>query len=666
MAVEAPPAQATRRPEALPQHAPAPSPARRRALAYTGAGLVYLAVAVALWWHVWTSHPTSVTVCGCGDPSEFTWYMAWPAYALAHGHSLFFSRALAHPTGVNLLANTSVLAIGVPLAPVTWLFGPVAALNVAMTLTPVLSAMAAFWLARRFVSWSPAALLAGLLFGFSPFVLSNLSYAHLMTAALVVVPLWVGAWHELLIVRRRSPVWVGVVIGLLAVVEFFVSTEVLVILAMCTVLGLVLLGAHGALRHRRELAHQARSVLPGVAAAAVVAVVLLAYPAWFALDGPARLSGEIWPNIPVIGGYTPAAFVNATQGTQRSVLLLIGGYEGAPLPSAAFLGWGMLAVLVGGLAWFRRDRRLWFFFAMAVATAALSLGERKAYWVPWRLLGHLPVIGNIVEQRFGAVTYLAVALMLAIVLDHLRRLRLPSRPLGRHWSRGARRAVRLLLALGAAALALVPMAVAFGEYLPFTVQGVDLPAWFATTGAHLAPGQVVLAYPAPFSGIQSAETWQAVDGLRWAQAGIGGPQGTVDRAGDQRAAFLSLAHLGFGFYPPPTGTRPELAAVRGALRAWGVTMVVIPDQPGLRSVFRGRDPVYAAAFMTAAIGRKPVIEHEAWVWGHVQHLSAPLEPGPGELASCTQAAERAGQPLQAVSDCVARARGTAASGGDAG
>ena len=53
---------------------------------------------------------------------------------------------MSHPGGVNLLDNTSVLALGIPLAPVTWVVGPVASMNVALTLAPALSALAMFLL----------------------------------------------------------------------------------------------------------------------------------------------------------------------------------------------------------------------------------------------------------------------------------------------------------------------------------------------------------------------------------------------------------------------------------------------------------------------------------------------------------------------------------------
>jgi hypothetical protein len=136
-----------------------------RALAV--AGLIYLVVSVVLWSGVWMHHPTATTTCGCGDASLFTWFLAWPAHAIAHGLDPFYSTALFHPQGINLLTNTGVVAIGTVLAPVTWLFGPVATLNVALTLSPVLSGLAMFVLLRRWVTWVPAAFVGGLFYGFS-------------------------------------------------------------------------------------------------------------------------------------------------------------------------------------------------------------------------------------------------------------------------------------------------------------------------------------------------------------------------------------------------------------------------------------------------------------------------------------------------------------------
>ena len=123
--------------------------------------LVYLALGFGLWVHAWTQGATTHTLCGCGDPALFLWFFQWPATALAHGQNPFFSTALFHPGGINLLAQTSVTGLSLPLVPVTWIWGPVASLNVASTITPALTAFTAFIAMRRWVRWTPAAFSAG-------------------------------------------------------------------------------------------------------------------------------------------------------------------------------------------------------------------------------------------------------------------------------------------------------------------------------------------------------------------------------------------------------------------------------------------------------------------------------------------------------------------------
>jgi hypothetical protein len=682
------------------------STSRRRRLApYAVAGLVYLVVSVVLWWHVWSTHPTATATCGCGDPALFLWFLEWPAYAIAHGHNPFYSTALFHPGGINLLSNTSVLAIGVPLAPVTWLFGPVATLNVASTLAPVLSGLSAFWLLRRWTRWAPAAFVGGLFYGFSPFVISSLVFAHLMTTSLAVLPLILGCLDELLVRQQRRPVPVGIALAALIVVEFFVSTELLLIVAMSAVAGVVLLVAYRAVSDPADLVRRARRAAPGVVVAVGLAVVVLAYPFWFAMAGPAHLSGQIWPGIPVIGGLVPRSFVDAGYASQGGFLLDLGGYFGKALPSAGFVGWGLLGVAVAGLVVWHRDRRLWFFAALAVVTGALSLGVRKHHWVPWQIFGKEPVLVNVIEQRFMAVTTLALAVMLAVVVDRCRHLSLPAFtggrgptshaghashashasharhaghadgdpagrpaafPAGRHAKHAAApplaavpaaaRAVPLLLAVAVAAVALVPIVWVLAPKLPFAVRPVTVPEWYSSEAPTLPPGQVLLAYPAPFSGIQSAMAWQAIAGMGFAQAGGGGPQGVANRAGPEKAGFEVLTSLGFGLTTPPSGTPAQLAAVRQAVRGWGVTMVVIPQQPGVAAMLRGRDPVYAAAFMTAALGVEPTFQAGAWVWSDVDLAHGPLVTPTGTLTSCELAAahdRRAGP--DAVPACVVRA-----------
>jgi hypothetical protein len=202
----------------------------------------------------------------------------------------------------------------------------------------------------------------------------------------------------------------------------------------------------------------------------------------------------------------------------------------------------------------------------------------------------------------------------------------------------------------------VPTALPFVPTLPYATRAVTLPSWFAEVGPRLSSHDVVLAYPPPFSGIQSSMTWQAVDGMAFAQAGGGGPQGTARRAGKDRPGFTVLARLGFGFGQAPQGTSHELAAVRTALRDWGVTVVVVPRFEHTTALFGGDDAAYDAAFMTAAIGRRPRIERGAWVWYHVDRPVPALHVAPGELNRCEPPHHGGPElPMARVTDCVALA-----------
>ena len=137
-----------------------------------------------------------------------------------------------------MLANASSTGIGIVLAPMTWLFGPIASLNVALTLSPVLSALAMFILVRQWVQWAPAAFVAGLLYGFSPLLLASLSNVWLMVGVAPVPPLVVLCLDELLFRQRRSPIKVGVGLGLLVFVQFFLGVEILLITAISVAIGL--------------------------------------------------------------------------------------------------------------------------------------------------------------------------------------------------------------------------------------------------------------------------------------------------------------------------------------------------------------------------------------------------------------------------------------------
>ena len=620
----------------------------------------YLAVALLVWWNVWSDHPTATTTCGCGDSALFLWFFAWPAHALAHGLDPFASTAMSHPTGVNLLANTSELALGVVLAPVTWLFGPVASMNVALTLAPALSALAMFVLLRRWVDWAPAAFCGGLLYGFSPLVLVALSDAHLMLGWAVVPPLVVACLDELLFRRQRKPLAVGLVLGLLLVIQFFVGTELLLLLGIMAVPAALLLVAFG-LRHRAVVGEHARDVVIGLGTAAATAGVLLAWPTWFALDGPAHTSGRVWPTLYLgFEGTNLKSYLWPTPVSAGFTLFThrVGGYQG-PTLSGQYVGIGMVAVAVVGLTVWRRDRRLWFFGAMTLVSVVCSLGASRSVWLPWQLLAGQPLFENIIPSRFLVVTYLCLAAMLALVADHVRRALLARSSgggAGEAVGRIADRAARWRAggaALAVAAVGLVPVAAYLAPTVPMATQPVRSPTWFATVAPRLPANQVLLVFPVPYQVIESAMAWQAVAAFPYAMVGGGGPGGVIERTGAERPGAEAIGRASFSFVGQHL--RPgDVAATRAALVGWRVDTVVLPDQPDMPAYDQVTSVAYTVGFMTAVTGRAPVRVAGSWVWGRASS-NLPVGPGPAPSAvdSCV-APGSGGTPavLRQVAACV--------------
>ncbi len=604
------------------------------------AGGAYLIASMVVWASV-LPHFGSVTTCGCGDAALTLWVIKWPAYALSHGLNPFYSSKLFVPRGINMTPNS--LGLGIIAAPVTWLFGPVAALNLIDLLSPAISALAMFWLLRRWTSWAPAAFLGGLFFGFSPFVLVSLALGHPNFGLLPAVPLIVGCLDELFVRRRRHPVTTGVALAVLVVIQFFVSVEVLALLVLFAVLAALAAVVRAVVLRRTEVAMRAlRAVIPGLAVAAVLAAVLLSYPLWYFLAGPAHLVGRAWPDSPagtVVN--RPSDFVNGFIGPGLTdVMHLFGGYQGPALPLFCFLGVGMIVVLVAGTAISYRDRRVQWFGLLGLVAVLLSFGIVPGTWSPWRLFVHLPVLVNVVPVNITSIIDTCIAIVLAVIVDRT------------HAVTGVRLGQRQATAVAAAvtALALLPIAVAVWPNVPLAARVVRAPTWFSVAAPRLGNHLVVLPYPAALGGIQSSMAWQATEGMTFSMVGGGGPGITPSRAGPERPGFEILSRASLPLGPPPLPTATNLLAIRRALRGWGVTTVVVPDQPGLPTYDRGRSVGYAVGLFTAAIGNAPARQAQAFVWTLEPTLHAPIPMAAASFAHCAGGA----LPGSSVAACVLR------------
>ena len=174
-----------------------------------------------------------------------------------------YSNWLFHPVGFNLLSDTSAPAIGLVMSPVTLLFGPVTAINVASTLIPALTALSMFWLLQRWVRWTPAAFVGGLAYGFSASVDRPAGRSAGSTSpVMALLPLMVACVDELYIRQRARPVRVGWALAVLVAVEFFVSTEMVLIVAVSGVVATVMLVGYGWAHDDRRRPSPASGAMP--------------------------------------------------------------------------------------------------------------------------------------------------------------------------------------------------------------------------------------------------------------------------------------------------------------------------------------------------------------------------------------------------------------------
>jgi hypothetical protein len=643
-------------------------------LGQLGALAAFTAPAVVLWWHVWTGSPSSTLTCGCGDPSQFVWFLEWPAWALTHGHDPFYSTWVNAPTGANLLDNASGPLAGIVLAPVTWLFGPVASLNVLLTLAPGLNAWVAWWAFRRFTVWSPAAIPAALLYGYSPVVLGTIEFGHGGWAVLVVPPLLVIVLDDLLVRQRHRP-WVdGLWLAALVIAQFFLSTEVLamtVLMAGCAVIVLVALNP-------REVAARLGFAVRGTLVAAGACAVVLAGPLWLAVSGPETVNGAPWALTPLAGAPLDGVLDPGDYRAPANGFSEIGGFFGRAGPGLDYLGVCVLVVCVVALVVARHRRALWFAAVMAVLSFTFSLGYLmvgapgwlSGLWLPWRALDRLPYLDQVVPQRFSLFTFLFIGMVMTIGIDAARTA-LRSRPAGPGTGEGPPAGQRsggpgapsgavethggsrftgpILVACGV--LALVPIAATYPA--PLAVQHAGAPLWFTTAGQRVPDGAVLLTIPYPASGSEAPMLWQAVDTMHFRLAGAGlrlrGPGGHALGPGAPGSATAILEGLTNQADPLPGGTPGEYRVVRAALERWGVDEVVITGW--------SRDPVYAAEFFTAALGELPARAEGAWVWTLRAGTVGTAARASASLSQCRATARADASAPLAGPDCVLGAAG---------
>jgi glycosyltransferase involved in cell wall biosynthesis len=544
------------------------------------AATLFLLLAVALYSGRWANPGHRYLPDSLQDQNQWEWFFAVTADNVRHLHNPLFSTLQGFPDGVNLMANTVMLGLSVPFAPVTLLFGPAVSLTLVMTLGLAATGAAWYWLiVKRVVRHRVAAFLGAALAAFAPPMVSHAN-AHPNFMILFMVPLIID--RALRLCAGTRVVRDGVVLGLMATYQIFLGEEPLLLASMG--MGLFALG-YGVVR--RDVAKASwRPLLNGLAIGGAVCLPLVLLPLYWQFAGPGSyksvLHGDNAGNSPLaLLSFAERSLVAGNADTANALSL-------NPTEQNAFYGWP-LAVFA-----FAVVIRLWeqaLVKALAfttLAAAVLSLGPKFRIPLtdvvlpgPWALLAHKPLFESVIEGRVAMICAPALGMLVAIAVERLVRVR----------------------GLGTQYVGLVALAVALIPLVPAplkTVDRVDVPAFFAdgTWKAYVGEGESLVPVPLPDPGNAEALHWQTAANLGFALPGgyFNGPYGK-DRIGIYGAAprYTSnlLRDVRYTGVPPVIGKNWRAQAARD-FAFWKAGALVLAPQPNDKVLRKAVDQLVGA------------------------------------------------------------------------
>ena len=536
------------------------------------------------------------------DQAFFEWMLAHGARVLTDGVYPFFSDRMNYPDGVNMMANTSVLAVSLPMTPVTLLWGPHVAFNLFLTLALALTGISWYLvLSRTMVRSRLAAWLGALFCTFAPSMISHAG-GHPNIVSQFLVPLII--WRTMELRRPGRVIRNGGILAGLLIWQAFINLEILFMAAVG--LGIFCLVMWPS--RRRTHPGEALRFLRGLVVAGSITLAVLAYPLSVQFFGPQSYHG-----LPEFVRNFGADLGSFTAYAQRSI-------AGNPATAArlaqnaseenAFFGWGLVILIVGLAVWMRRSLPVLTLTGIAVLFAAMSLGPRIFLngintGVPgiWAVLHSVPVLNSAVPTRWAMAIAPVVGILLALGCERAADLV--------HRQPSARGPVRVAM-IAAGAMALVPIAPT-----PLRIAPMEQIPTFVTSGMwkrYVDDAHTVVTLPLPDSSYPDPLRWSAYTRQEMRIAGAyallpnQNPLNPMDRTAlfspPWRPTSGLMASIKQGNpIPEITDTRREMTLAD--LRYWKAGAIVLTPQERDAEMLRA---------MTGLLGFQPTWLGDAWVW----------------------------------------------------
>ena len=562
---------------------------------------VYLAVAVTLLGGLWADPAGRILADNGQDHVFFEWVLTHAANAVAHFDNPLFTEKINAPYGVNMMANTSVLALALPLAPVTLLGGAHLTFLLIETLALAGTATAWYFVLTRLLGHRVAAAVGGAFCGFAPAMVSQAT-GHPNVAGQYVLPFVVLVLSRLGAPGRR-PVRDGVVLAGLVVVQAFINEEILFLTALAWGVFLLAYAASGPADLRPRIPGAVQSLFTTT----VVSVTLLAYPLAFQFLGRSSYLGL--PDQYLVFGTDLASYWHFARQSLAGHAETAQNLAQGPTEENTFFGLPLLVLVAGVVIWLRRDRVVRALAGTALVFVALSLGPQitvhgkpSGYHGPWDLLNDLPLFDAVVPTRLALVVTPIIGCLLARAIAAFETIRADMPP-------GPARRLMLWQAVTLLVAVLIPLA-------PTPLPVSDRPAVpaFFTTGAyrnHIPAGSIAMGVPTGWDPAVRQMQWQTAAGQNFRV--YGGYYFAPDPHAPTRVAMYGA--------PYPTNVRllEQVASQNNALvlspadrdnwlaelRSMRVTILLLPaDHPAAQAL---------RATIAQVAGPGELVEG-VWVW----------------------------------------------------
>ena len=543
-----------------------------------------------------------------GDGGQDPWFLAVVAHEFIHGNFSFFSSTVNVPRGINLSNMTSMPLLGILASPITLLVGPIATYNLLISLCFTTAGLSMYFAARRFTDFAPGALLAGLAYACSPYMVGE-GLGHVFLLATAVFPLWVVAVHEVLVRQKWSKRTAGAFFGILIVAQAYIAIEPAVSAIMLSLAALLVLWLLAKKTRYQKANYAVGATLWGAGIAAP-------FMAWFGYSyflGKAHGAGDV-RSAASVRNLSAAVTSFIAPGSNQRVHFGFAHHADAivnygiknivadPPENAAYIGIPLLILLLTGMWWLRRDHRVQLFSGLMGLSLLMSMGSFSRFGnsstsvpLPFWVFSHLPVLKSTIAIRWNLFTWLFLSFLLAIILGEVAQL----------VRRKGLRSTRLVVVATSALTAL--SVVSLIPALPYGASPAYVPPYFTSSALDALPtSSVMVTYPLAVGGAPLPMLWQAVGKFHFHL--LGGEVGS-------QAMKLGATRTVFDSCLTSTSLTPDMVAlipeVRSEFSTWGVTNAALPM--GYAPNETCGEEIFNDVFQT-----KPTLVDGTYVWSTTQ------------------------------------------------